>query len=171
MTRKSTPHGRRLARLSAAGTSRKRDGITMAKMINTRLTADEINRIMGPCRAALQALREARATYAQWVVLCTAAHVATAMEDGGVIRGQRCIFTEAETVLDSIGERCGHTAQAWHPSACTGHELSTLADLVAAHSRQVHELTYGEYTRAADLAKARVASSGGQVFNMEEETQ
>lgn len=171
MTRKTTPHGRRLARLRAAGTSLKRDGITMAKMINTRLTADEISRIMGPCRAALQALREARASYSQWVVLCTAAHVATAIEDGGVIRGQRCIFTAAEAALDSIGERCGNTAQVWHPRACTGHELTALADLVAAHSRQVHELTYGEYSRAADLAKARVASSGGQVFKMEEETQ
>lgn len=171
MTKKTTPHGRRLARLSAAGTSRKRDGITMAKMLNTRLTADEINRIMGPCRAALQALREARATYSQWVVLCTASHVATAIEDGGVIRGQRGIFTAAEAALDSIGERCGHTAQAWRPSACHGHELTALADLVAAHSRQVHELTYSEYARAADLAKARVASSGGKVFKMEEETQ
>lgn len=169
--KKTTAHGRRLARLSAAGISIKRDGITIARMLNTRLSAGEIDRIMGPCRAALQALREARATRSQWVVLCTANHVGLAMEDGGVISGQRGIFTAAEAVLDSIGERCGHTAQAWRPSACTGHELSAMADLLAAHSRQVHELTYGEYTRAADLAKARVASSGGKVFDMEEETQ
>lgn len=72
----------------------------------------------------------------------------------------------------AIGTRFGLTPDQWHPGPCHGHELTALADLVAAHSRQVHELTYAEYTAAFDRAVARVASTGGQVFHMEEvETQ
>lgn len=161
----------RYARKRAMGhTVNRSDGITITRMNNTRLKPAEIARIMVPCKTALQALREGRVTYSQWVVLCTAAHVATAIEDGGIIRGQREIITDAEHALDAIGQRCGNTAEAWKARACTGPELTALADLVAAHSRQVHELTYGEYTEAADKAVARVATRGGQVFRMETTT-
>lgn len=164
MTRKTT----RYARKRAAGHAAQRNnGITIAKMHNTRLTAAEIERIMAPCRSAMAALRQASATYSQWVVLCTAGHVAEAIEDGGVIRGQREIIELANAALDAIGQRCGRTAEAWTTRPCTGPELNALADLLAAHSRQVNELTYGEYTRQADLAVARVATDGGKVFRME----
>lgn len=164
MPRKTT----RYARNKAAGHApRRSDGITIARMHNTRLTPAEICRIIEPCKLALAALRQARATYPQWVVLCTACHVAMAIEDGGVIRGQREIIQDAEQDLDAIGERCGQTAQAWAPRACSGPELTALADLVAAHSRQVHELTYGEYARQVDLAVARVGTDGGLIFRVE----
>lgn len=164
MAKKTT----RYARKRAQGQAHQRsDGITIARMNNTRLTPAEIQRIMSPCKAALAALRQAQATYTQWVVLCTACHVAMAIEDGGVITGQREIITEAKQVLDAIGDRCGDTRSTWKPRACTGPELTALADLVAAHSRQVHELTYGEYTRQFDLAVARVATNGGLVFQAE----
>lgn len=167
MTRKTTPYGRRLARLRAAGASLKSDGITMARMHNTRLTPAEVERVLVPCRLAVKAFQTGRASHAQWVVLCTAGHVAEAIEDGGVIRGQREIIEDATAVLDAIGERAGRSAEAWKPITLHGPEITALADLVAAHSRQVRELTYGEYTRAADIAVARVATDGGQVFRME----
>lgn len=167
MTRKTTPYGRRLARLRAAGVSQKRDGITTARMHNTRLTPAEVERILAPCHRAVKAFQTGRASHAQWVVLCTVGHVAEAIEDGGVIRGQREIIEEATTVLDAIGERAGRSAEAWKPITLHGPEITALADLVAAHSRQVRELTYGEYTRAADKAVARVTTDGGQVFRME----
>lgn len=164
MTRKTTAYARKRA---AGHAARRGDGISITRMHNTRLTRTEIARIMLPCWVALQAVREGRITYKQWVVLCTAAHVARAIEDLGVIRGQREIIDDAERALDDIGQRCGATASAWKPKACTGPAITALADLVSAHSRQVHELTYGEYTAAADKAVARVATDGGQVFRME----
>lgn len=164
MGKKTTRYARKR---NQGHTHQRSDGITIARMHNTRLTPAEIQRIMAPCNAALAALRQAQGTHTQWVVLCTACHVAMAIEDGGVITGQREIITDAEQVLDAIGARCGNTAAAWKPKACTGPELTALADLVAAHSRQVHELTYGEYTRQFDLAVARVATDGGLVFHAE----
>jgi hypothetical protein len=164
MTRKTTIYARKRAQ---GHTPQRSDGITIARMHNTRLTPPEVERIMGLCRTALAALRQAQGTYTQWVVLCTACHVAMAIEDGGIITGQRDIISDAEQALDAIGARCGLTAAAWTPRPCTGPELTALADLVPAHSRQVRELTYGEYTRQCDLAVARVATDGGQVFKAE----
>lgn len=164
MSKKTT----RYARKRAMGHATERNnGITMTRMLNTRLTPREIERILAPCRAALSAFQVAAATYDQWVVLCTAAHVAQAIEDGGIVRGQRWLIDEAELALDSIGERCGREASTWSTRPCTGPEIAAPVDLVAAHSRQVRELTYGEYKRAADLAVARVASQGGVVFKGE----
>jgi hypothetical protein len=164
MSRKSTAYGRRRARLISAGHVLEKDGITMTQVNNTRLSPLEIERIIGRCKAALQALREARATHEQWVALCTARHVGTAIEDSGIVRGQRFLLDLGEAALNSIGDRCGTQQEQWTPGACTGPELSALADMIAAHSRQVHELTYGEYTRAAKKAVARVATKGGQIF-------
>jgi len=164
MGKKTTLFARKRALGHAA---RPASGVNIANVYNTRLRPAEIQRIMAPCKAALQAMRTASATYDQWVVLCTAGHVAESIEDQGIIRGQREIIDDANTALDAIGERCGRSADAWHPRACTGPEITALADLVAAHSRQVHELTYREYTDAADKAVARVATSGGKVFRME----
>lgn len=161
MSKKTTRYARKRALGHA---SARNNGITMTRMLNTRLTPREIERILAPCRAALAAFQAAEAIYDQWVVLCTAAHVAQAIEDGGIVRGQRWLIDEAELALDSIGERCGRDASTWTARPCMGPEIAALVDLVAAHSRQVHELTYGEYKRAADLAVARVASEGGQVF-------
>lgn len=164
MTRKSTPFGRRTARLARMGKSLKSDGITITRVLNTRLSESEVLRIIGACKAALQALREARASYQDWVTLCTAHHVGVAIEDGGIVRGQRFLFRLGHSALNSIEDRCGSTAEHWTPRACTGPELTALADMIAAHSRQVRELTYGEYTRAADLAVSRVETTGGRVY-------
>lgn len=147
--------------------ARKSDGITIARMHNTRLTPAEIARIIEPCKAALNAMRQGVATHAHFVVLCTAGHVAQAIDNGGIYTGQSCIIDEANNALDAIGNRAGFNTTQWKAPTCHGHEITALADLVAAHSRQVHELTYGEYTRAADKAVARVATDGGQVFKME----
>lgn len=167
MTRKTTAYARRRAQ----GTTRPlSDGITMTRMHNTRLNQREYNRIMEPCRSALAAFRSARATCQQWRVLCTAVHVARAIEDGGVYRGQIEIIEDARTALESISKRMGDSPDTWRPSACYAPEITALADLVAAHARQLAELTYGEYTAAADKAVARVASVRGQVIDFEMST-
>lgn len=164
MTRKSTPYGRRTARMARMGIALKSDGITITRKLNTRLDASEVQRIIGTCKAALQALREVRATYHDWTTLCTAHHVGIAVEDGGIVRGQRFLFQDGEAALDAISDRCGDAPETWTARPCTGPELTALADMIAAHSRQVTELTYGEYTRAADLAVSRVETRGGRVF-------
>jgi hypothetical protein len=150
--------------------ARRADGITTTRIYNTRLTPAELDRIMQPCRLALHAMRTVAASFDQWVVLCTAGHVAEAIEDGGIYTGQRQIIEDANTALDAIGERCGRTAAQWQPSACYPGELIALSDLIAAHARQVHELTYREYTNSADKAVARVATVGGLVFKVEMST-
>lgn len=167
MTRKTTPYGRRLARLREAGQTRAMDGMRMLKMHNTRLTPAELARILTPCREALAAMRQGGATFEHYVTLCTAGHVAEAIEDGGIYRGQRDIIEQANRALDAISARLGNTAEAWTPGPLYGPEISAIADLIAAHSRQVHELTYGEYKRAADKAVARAATDGAQVFSLE----
>ena len=162
--KKTTPYARSRAQ---RGARQRSDGITTTRMHNTRLSPAEFTRIMEPCRAALAAFRTAQATCAQWRVLCTAAHVARAIEDGGIYRGQREIIASARAALEAISERMGDTPSTWHPSACYAPEITALADLVAAHSRQLAELTYGEYTTAADKAVARVASGRGEVIDFE----
>jgi hypothetical protein len=87
-----------------------------------------------------------------------------------VIRGQREILAEARQALNAIGERCALPGMGWRPTPCHGPEIAALLDLVAAYSRQLHELTYAEYIRATQLATARVASSGGEVFKQEDLT-
>ena len=167
MTRKTTPYARKRA---AGHGLRPRDGITTSRTYTTRLKPGEVATILEPCHRALQALSTVSATHHQWVVLCTAGHVAEAIEDGRIIRGQREIIDAANAALAAIGERCGLTATQWHPGPCHNPEITALADLVAAYSRQVRELTYAEYNAAVDRAVARVASVGGQVFRMGEET-
>jgi uncharacterized protein YyaL (SSP411 family) len=162
MSGRTKPPRRRKYTMRAAA-----DGLSTSRRFTTRLTTAETQRILQPCHKALQAMRTASASYDQWVVLCTAGHMAEAIEDGRIITGQRDIIELANTVLHHIGQRCGTTAEHWTAAACYSHELNALADLVAAHSRQVHELTYKEYTRAADKAVARVFTDGGQVFRME----
>lgn len=165
MTRKTTRYARKLA---AGQATRRADSLSIIRVHNTRLRPDELAKILAPMRHALQAFREARPTFDDWVVLCTAGHAAEAIEDGGIYRGQREIIDEANTALDEISERMGREASAWRPGPCRGTDLTALADLVAAHSRQVHELTYGEYRAALKRATARVASAGGVVFRAEE---
>ena len=167
MTRKLSTYARNRAQ---GKTHQRSDGITITRMHNTRLTPRELGRIMEPCKAALQAMRSASANHGHYVTLCTAGHVAQAIEDGGIYAGQREIIDDANRALDAIGERCGRSPDQWQPRACYAPELTALMDLLAAHARQVHELTYGEYTAAADKAVARVATEGGAVFYAEMST-
>ena len=162
MTRKTSTYARKRRH-----TPTRPDTLAVVNMHNTRLTPGEIERILVPCRRALSALMQGVATYNQWVVMCTAGHVAQAIEDSRIISGQREIVEAANNALDAIGDRAGRTENDWRPVTCHGHELLALQDLVHAHSRQVHELTYGEYTRCADLATQRVESVRGTVFRME----
>lgn len=165
MSRKTTRYARKLA---AGQATRRADSISVIGVHNTRLRADELGKILGPMRQALQAFREARPTFDDWVILCTTGHAAEAIEDGGIYRGQREIIDDANAVLDAISDRMGRESASWRPGPCRGSDLTALADLVAAHSRQVHELTYGEYRAALKRATARVASAGGVVFRAEE---
>lgn len=161
MTRKTTAYARKRSH------TRRADGITTARVFNTRLSAAERERILTPCRLARDAMQTATATYRQWVVLCTAVNAARAVEDGKVMTGQSDIIDAADEALTAIGKRGGECADTWRPPTCRGAELLAIQDLVNAHSRQLHEVTYKEYTRAMDLAQRRVASHGGLVFHAE----
>jgi hypothetical protein len=160
MTRKTSTYARRR-------TTRRADGISTTRMFNTRLTPQETARILVPCKAALAAMQKGQASFSQWLVLCTAVHVAQAIEDCGVIKGQADMIQQARAALEDIGERAAGPGASWTPPTCYGQELAALQDLVNAHSRQVHELIYGEYTAATRLAESRVLSIGGGAFRIE----
>ena len=140
------------------------DGLSTALAYNTRLKQRELDRVLIPCKLAVDAFRTGHGTFKHWVILCTAGHVAEAIEDGRVICGQREIIDDANTALDSIGARAGRSEAAWKPPTLRASEIIALNDLYAAHSRQVHELTYGEYTAAYQKAIARTRTAGGQAF-------
>lgn len=142
---------------------RRADGLSVVRMHNTRLTGPELERALGPGRAALEAMRLACGTLHDWLTLCTAVHVAQAIEDGGVLRGQAEIVAAARDALGAIGQRAGGLGKSWAVPTCYGPELLALQDLMAAYSRGLREVTYGEYERAARLAESRVASVGGVV--------
>lgn len=149
-------------------TKKRGNGLSVVKVHNTRLTAKEISSTMGRVKAAATALQQGACTFPQWVCLCTAAHVSGAIESGGVIRGQAEIIDDAKTVLTAVGNRAAiNGGSEWMPPTCYASEILAIQDLVACHSRQVHEVTYGEYIRATQLARSRVLSAGGQDFHAE----
>lgn len=132
----------------------------------TRLTPAERQIKLGPPKEALARLRTKTATLADYLELCTAVHNAMAIEDSGVITGQREIIDQAYAALNDIGERAGPVdfdAGTWSPPTCYALELQALDDLWHAYSRQLHEVTYSEFVAAERKALSRVGSGGGLV--------
>lgn len=132
----------------------------------TRLTPTERQIKLDPPREALARLRTKTATLADYLELCTAVHNAYAIEDSGVITGQREIIDHAYAALNEIGERAGPVdfdAGTWSPPTCYAIELQALDDLWHAYSRQLHEVTYSEFVAAERKAVSRVRSGKGLV--------
>lgn len=132
------------------------------RAFNTLLTPAERASKLNPPRNSLQQLRTKAATYRDYVELCTVGHNAMAIEDGGVITGQRQIIDEALDALEQIGRRAGAPAR-WTTPTCYGPELVALQDLWHAYSRQLHTLTYAEHKAAEQRALARVVGAQGRV--------
>lgn len=130
----------------------------------TLLTAPEINTIVGPLTLAVEAFRTGRPIYMDWVRLCTAVNVGTAIDDQGVVRGLRAEFDAAFEVLDAIGARMGTLPKDWKPGPLWANELQTMRDLVRLHKFQLQNLSCREFHRARQQAVGRVRSAGGMTY-------
>lgn len=128
------------------------------------LTPAEIEQVQAPKRAALESARRATLSRREWEVLCTALHVAEAIETKGVVRGLAQVLTAARQVLEATGESMD-LPTGWTPHALRGPELDALDTLIWTHQRQIEQLQYNEYQAACALAEGRVASHGGVIVH------
>lgn len=135
----------------------------------SKLRPKEIDGLMTPKRAALQAARTATLTENGFNDLCTALNVGEAIQSLGVVRVDPAHLAKAREVLESMGDRMD-TPTGWQPHALRWDELEALDVLLAIHHRQLLELQYNEYQAACRLAESRVASSGGLVIRSTEAT-
>lgn len=130
----------------------------------TLLTGPEIATIVDPLTQALEAFRTGQPIYMDWVRLCTAVNVGTAIDDQGVVRGLRAEFDAAFEVLDAIGARMGTLPETWKPGPLWAAELQVMRDLVRLHKFQLQNLSCREFHRARKQAEGRVRSSGGMTY-------
>lgn len=137
--------------------------IDIATSNTTLLTPAEIATVIEPAQAAIEAFRTATSTRHQWLLLCTCLHVGRAIESGGVVKGLTDSLDEAHAALQTINDRMERAGNCWAPSALRAQELTAIRLLVRVHAYQLSQVSYGEYTRAHQLATARVASNGGEL--------
>ncbi len=127
-----------------------------------KLRPGEIEQLMAPKRAALQAAQTASLGQHGFFDLCTALHVSEAIESLRVVRGFAHDLAQARTVLDALAISMDPPT-GWKPHALHWNELDALRALLRAHVFQLQQLQYNEYQAACRLAEARVASKGGLV--------
>jgi len=135
----------------------------------SKLRPHEIQGLMTPKRAALQAARTAALTESGYNDLCTALNIGEAIQSLGVVRVDPAHLAKARDVLEQMGDRMD-TPSGWRPHALRWDELEALDVLLTIHQVQLQELQYNEYQAACRLAESRVASSGGIVIRSQEAT-
>lgn len=160
MSRKTTAYSRKRLHPDAR---QPLDSITAARLNGTRLTSDELEKLIGPARRALANARVGAASFDDLVHLSTAMHKARAIDDTGVYRGLRKMVDAVAPVLDAIQARA-QVSETWRAPTLYGHEITALDDLLWAYRVMLLEVTYAEFVRAERLAVARVATEGGQVI-------
>jgi len=131
----------------------------------TRLTAAEVDQVMGPIRTSLTALREGVANDVQWGILCSAIEVGLAIEDQGVVRGLRGHLCAAEQALATIGKRALKSGT-WRPTALHFDELEHVTEAMRLHQYQIEQLSAAELAKVHQAAKTRVLQSGGRVITL-----
>lgn len=141
--------------------------MTAAMTNASKLTEAEIRGRIIPAHRAVDAFRQGRGTYEQWLILATCVNLGRAIESGGIVRGLLRELEQANATVQAIADRMEQKETAgWRPGALHWQELEALRTLVRVHSFQLHQVSYGEYTEAYRLATARVQSSGGEVVDL-----
>ena len=137
--------------------------MTVALNNATTLTAEETAQVFAPIRAALEAMRTGKASYADWIQLSTCVQVAQAIEALRVVRGLRMQLAEAAEHLAAIEARA-LKGEDWTTPTLYGHELVSLQTLVQIHAFQVQQLSAAEFRAAVSKAKAEVIRNGGRAI-------
>lgn len=125
---------------------------------NTRFTRCEIKRLLTPAQESISALIQGRATYDDWAKALGMLSMVQAINDLGVIRGVTGHVEAARLALNCCGHRAAESGE-WKSPALTFEERDSLDDIYSLYKTQVEQLTFGEYTRAFNLAKSRLESA------------
>lgn len=142
-------------------------GINMIEFViarATRHTAEELEQILEPIRAAHKALREGVASELQWTVLDSSLAIGRAIEDLGVVRGLREHIRVADVALEGIRKRAMASGN-WKPTALYYQELDDVAEWIRLHAYQLEQLSAGELKQAHQLTGRRAAAAGVRVVN------
>jgi len=139
----------------------------VARSQATRLTPDELAKVMVPLRGALDQLRRGLASDNDWALLGGSLQLAMAIERQGVVRGLAGHLDEIDRALVAIEARATH-AGAWQAPTLYFHELDAVQLLLDLHLYQLQHLTFGEFRRAHDTTAAQMRSRGVQVLKLSE---
>lgn len=130
------------------------DPMSVALNAATLLTQNERERLVGPLREAMDALRRGCCSQKGWIDLVTNGHVALCIEEQGIVRGLQEHLVASDRALVDIQARAT-AAGGWTPPTCYGHELSAVDTMIDLYAFQIGKLSAKEYRNAVALAKAR----------------
>ena len=138
-------------------------GMSKAMRLHTRLTPAKVAECMAPLRACFLALREARATHTQWLVINTHFLISQEIEKQGIVRGLQGHITAALAACQSYASRSGDESH-WKPSALYFNELDAISCMLDMHQFQIEQLSAHELQTATKRMTARILTQGGQAF-------
>ena len=139
--------------------------IATAMLRASRLTDSEIEQIINPLRFAIDKMRRCVGTHDDYVLACSAARAARAIERSRIVRGLSEEIAAAETALWCIAKRAklGESSGEWRQKALYADELEALRMLAKLHEYQLRQLSAGEVHRIIKTLIAQVQTSGGEV--------
>lgn len=139
--------------------------LVTAMLRASRLTDDEVAQIINPLRMVIDKMRRCCADHDDYVIACSAARAAKAIERSRIVHGLADEIAAAERALWCISARAerGEQAGAWVQKALYADELEALHMLARLHEYQLRQLSSGEIERIVSRLIAQVQSSGGMV--------
>lgn len=143
------------------------DPITLAMHRASRVSAEDVEAVLDPIRAAFKALREGVATELQWSVLASSVNVAMTIENQGVVTGLAAHLKAAEQALQQIYLRAIDSG-GWRPPALYWQEIDAVDEFVPLHKFQLEQLSRGEVLKAMDKTEAVIRSCRGTVIHVDQ---
>ena len=122
----------------------------------------DLDDVLQPIHAAHKALREGRASAAQFGLMAGCLDVAVAIEFKGVVRGLSGHLAAAEEALIQVYARA-NLADGWRPPAMYWDELEAVQTFIDLHEFQIRQLGRGEYASACNRAAGQNRSAGMNV--------
>lgn len=138
-------------------------GMSKVMRLHTRLTTQEVEQCMTPLLQSFNAIREARATHAQWLVLNSHFLISQEIENQGVVRGLQGHIAAALAASQTYAVRSGEEEN-WKPSALYFSELDAMSTMLEMHQFQIEQLSAHELQTATKRLTSRTLSQHGQGF-------
>lgn len=136
----------------------------VARSQATRLTPDELAKVMVPLRGALDQLRRGLASDHDWAVLAGSLGMAQTIERQRVVRGLTEHLQAADRALAAIEARASSTGR-WRSPTLYFHEIDDVGTFVDLHEFQLQQLSYGEFRRAYTTTEGQARSRGAEVVH------